>query len=330
MTPSAAPQLELEPLVSPDREPASPLHLDKAASALPSQQESFDTQLFLAYISILIAGCGVAVYFWWQALVADNLLVATDSIDTPSGRTVTHAPAAPSPTSAVPPVPEKGFPSVTPTLVVPKPFAPTAASIEPPPSTAPLFRRTTATRQTHPLLEQAFQAFNNGAYDRAEVAWDAYLRTDPRSADALHGLAAIALSRGESGHAADYFRRALAANPKDAIAYSGLLMLAPEQDESRLKTLIAEQPDAPHPHFALGNLHAADARWAEAQQAYFLAHVAAPANPDYLFNLAVSLDHLRQHRQAAHYYGLALDAASLLPASFDKDQAMARRQLLPP
>ena len=43
-------------------------------------------------------------------------------------------------------------------------------------------------------------------------------------------------------------------------------------------------------------------RWTEAQQAYFEAFRIDSANPDYLFNLAVSLDQLRQTRLALDYY----------------------------
>ena len=70
-----------------------------------------------------------------------------------------------------------------------------------------------------------------------------------------------------------------------------------------------------------------EARWAEAQQSFFQAHVADPTNPDYVYNLAVSLDHLRQTSLAAQYYARALAAESQAVA-FDRSQAEIRlRQL---
>ena len=74
----------------------------------------------------------------------------------------------------------------------------------------------------------------------------------------------------------------------------------PMANESRLKTLLASQPESGSLNFALGNLYSRQGRWSEAQQVYFNAVAADADNPDYLFNLAVSLDHLRQPRLAAH------------------------------
>ena len=53
-------------------------------------------------------------------------------------------------------------------------------------------------------------------------------------------------------------------------------------------------------------------------------------NPDYLFNLAVSLDHLRQPRLAAQHYRLALEASTKRPAAFERDQVRKRLGELQP
>jgi hypothetical protein len=57
---------------------------------------------------------------------------------------------------------------------------------------------------------------------------------------------------------------------------------------------------------------------------------AEPDNPDILYNLAISLEHLRQNKLAAQYYGQAIAAAQNRPAGFDKAQAAARLQTLRP
>ena len=62
-------------------------------------------------------------------------------------------------------------------------------------------------------------------------------------------------------------------------------------------------------HFTLGNQLAQQGRWAEAQQEYFKAFAAEPDNADFAYNLAVSLDHLRQPRLALEYYRRALALA---------------------
>ena len=99
---------------------------------------------------------------------------------------------------------------------------------------------------------------------------------------------------------------------------------------SRLKTLLAAQPQSAELNFTLGNLYARQRRWAEAQQAYFNAVAADADNPDYLFNLAVSLDQLRKPRPAAQHYRLALEAAARRPAAFDGEQVRRRLAELQP
>ena len=104
----------------------------------------------------------------------------------------------------------------------------------------------------------------------------------------------------------------------------------PNAAESRLKNLSADQPELAAPHFSLGNLYARHGRWNEAQQAYFRAYSAEPDNPDILYNLAISLEHLRQNKLAAQYYSQAIAAAQTRPAGFDRAQATARLNTLQP
>ena len=119
-------------------------------------------------------------------------------------------------------------------------------------------------------------------------------------------------------------------NPRDSHAVSGLVALRnqvyPVAMESRLKNLIASQPEAPHLHFSLGNQYARQSRWPEAQAAYFKAYSAEPENADYAFNLAVSLDQLQQRKPALDYYQRALELATRHPANFNRAQTQARIQ----
>jgi Tfp pilus assembly protein PilF len=302
----------------------------------------------------LAAAAGIGVYFWWQ-------LQPKSSFNTPGTAPKTVPPVA-APQAAAPPPPAPPVATVAPAPTFPPAAAtpPQAAApvreddgdgdTAPPrrteksaPAAAPRpaaarpadpIRISAAPQKANPLFEQAYQAFNNGDIDLAQAAWQKILRADPKNGDALHGLAAVAQRRGQPDRAADYFLRAIEADPKDALAISGLIALRGQADaqqtESRLKNLLAEQPDSPHLNFVLGNLLARDGRWADAQQAYFKAHVADPGNPDYLFNLAVSLDQLRQARLAAQYYNQAIGAAAQRPAGFDPAQAAARLKALQP
>ena len=83
----------------------------------------------------------------------------------------------------------------------------------------------------------------------------------------------------------------------------------PAASESRLKQLIAREPSA-FLHFSLGNLYADQSQWTQAQQSYFQAHHLEPDNPDYAYNLAVGLDHLRQNKLALNYYRRAEQLAT--------------------
>ena len=98
--------------------------------------------------------------------------------------------------------------------------------------------------------------------------------------------------------------------------------------ETRLKQALSSQPDSGPLNFSLGNIYARTKRWNDAQQAYFKAVTGDPGNPDYLFNLAISLDQMRQPKLAAKYYAVALSAAESRPATFDKNQVSDRLQKL--
>lgn len=187
---------------------------------------------------------------------------------------------------------------------------------------------------TLPRLEEAWDALQLGRLEEAQRAYAQVLHSDPRNIDALLGLANIALRQGQSGAAEEYYLRVLEADPDEATAQAGLIGLRGQNDpglsESRLKTLLSRQPESASLHFSLGNLYARQQRWSEAQQAYFKAFSGEAGNPDYLFNLAVSLDHLRQPRLAAQYYRQALEAsANARSLSFDRQQIIQRLAELP-
>ena len=78
----------------------------------------------------------------------------------------------------------------------------------------------------------------------------------------------------------------------------------------------------------LAPAYAQQGRWAEAQQSYFKAFSADAENPDYAYNLAVSLDQLRQPRQALDYYRRAITLAQTRTANFDQVLARNRVQAL--
>ena len=137
----------------------------------------------------------------------------------------------------------------------------------------------------------------------------------------------IDAGRYESAEAT--YLRLLQADPRDADAQAALIALRgarldPLVAESRVKSLLAAEPDAHVLNFTLGNQLAQQGRWAEAQQQYFKAFSAEPGNPDFAYNLAVALDQLRQPRLALEYYRRAIALAEKRGASFDLQAARSR------
>ena len=123
-------------------------------------------------------------------------------------------------------------------------------------------------------------------------------------------------------------------DPRDAHAQAGLLSLRsarldPLASESRVKSMLAQEPGSHVLNFALGNQLAQQGRWPEAQQEYFKAYAGDPENADFAYNLAVSLDHLRQTRLAREYYLRAAVLAEKRGASFDPAAARLRAGQLP-
>jgi cytochrome c-type biogenesis protein CcmH/NrfG len=173
-----------------------------------------------------------------------------------------------------------------------------------------------------------YGALRQGDFAAARRAYHAAIATDPNNVDAHLGLATIAARDSNRAAAADHYRRVLDADPRNPTAIAGMAALAdysrPDALEAQLRGDIARIPDSAALHFTLGNLYAAQARWSEAQGAYFEAHRLDPATADIAYNLAVSLDHLGQRRVAAEFYRRALESAQGRTAQFDP-AAAARR-----
>ena len=255
------------------------------------------------------------------------------------------APAQSKATPALPPRPAGPGPSPETTAQRRPPVAPPAvpagprpqvfgapvAAIAPASDPAGAWRQSIAinpsSMQVDPQLERAYEAVQKGDLEAAREIYQGVLQREPNNRDALLGLAAIDLRTRNYEMAEARYLRLLELDPRDGHAHAGLLALRqadPVASESRLKNLLASQPESPQLYFALGNQYALQSRWSEAQQAYFRALAADPENPDFAFNLAVSLDHLHQKAQAIEFYRRSLVLADRRPGSFDRALAAAR------
>lgn len=183
-----------------------------------------------------------------------------------------------------------------------------------------------------PALLDAYQAYQRGDYVTAAQGYRQVLGKDIHNRDALLGLAAIAQQQGQDEVAQHYYRELLVLDPRDPAAQAALMNYSPDNGntESRLKTLLAEQPRSGVLHFALGNYYADLSSWGDAQQYYFNAHTLEPANAQYTYNLAVSLDHLGQRKVAAQYYQQALQLDTSGNSGFDHAKAQQRLNELTP
>lgn len=296
---------------------------------------------------------GVAIYFWYQLQPRTQPAAIAQPPAAPPVATapaVTRTPLEPRQVSAdemiVPPLPSA--PSASrrtfiesdapprPEVFTP-PSAPTSASrsaSQPSSQSAsqpalqplgPNFNRSNAAGPT--VTEDAYAAYQRGDYGAARAGYEKALAQNPDNFDAQLGLASLDVRAGRADLAEARYLKTLERDPRNAHAQAGLIAVRGQTDpvtsENRLKQLLSQQPDSAFLNFALANVYGAQGRWGDAQQLYFKAYVAEPENPDYAFNLAVSLDHIRQGKVAAEYYRKALSDPAQR-GNFNRSQAEVR------
>lgn len=351
---TALPSSRPAPNPSRANSPSKPNEAQEAIrNAFASKQQSSPPPsrlpLWLALGTLGLAALAIGGYVWYQLNAMNRGSLATSP-------TMSAGQATPPSATPAPPLPA---PAVA--LTENSDFGPKSGlTVEPAPqqATTPLFPRAERRQPRPPLAEpetapstpirlirtrpetdsnllHGFTSLQRGDIEAARREYEQALNRDPNNTDALLALAAIAQRQGRSADAEGLRQRALIANPADPAAQAAILNNAsanadPNAAESRLKTLLSSQPESAPLNFALGNLYSRQSRWPEAQQAYFNAVAAEADNPDYLFNLAVSLDHLHQPRLAAQHYRLALEAATKRPAAFNRDKVERRLAELQP
>jgi Flp pilus assembly protein TadD len=321
---------------------------------------------YLTLGALVLVGLGYAGYVWWQMRPKYSIppvemqarpvatpaqsAAASASVAAPSEPAAAPSPPAQAPQAAVPAPARTTVPGIPPIQPVrpPRPksaVAPGASSIRPQTaseatgSASPRVGEALApiainapTLAVDPLVEQAYQAFQRNDLAVARDGYQRALAREPTNRDALLGLAAIDVRSGQLNSAESRYLKLLEIDPRDSHAVASLISLRGQLDpvasESRLKSLIAIQPEVALLHFSLGNQYAQQSRWTEAQAAYFKAHSVDPENADYAFNLAVSLDQLHQGKLALEFYQRALALTDGRAASFNPAHARLRVQEL--
>ena len=259
--------------------------------------------------------------------------VAAGSAGLPAGSTADSAARAPDSASTGVPAPgEPANPRGTTAAGRASP-APDQDDTEPPsrPGARVVIRKGMRADHVAASLERAYAAYVTGDFEAAGEIYRTVLGHEPRNRDARLGLAAVAARAGRWAEAADHYATLLASHPADTAARAALIAIAekdPARAESRLKALLRIEPEVAHLHFNLGNLYASQSRWPEAQRSWFSAYRLDRDNADHAYNLAVSLDHLSQWRNALDLYREALVLSRSSPAGFTPEAVRKRIRAL--
>ena len=351
-TPPRAAGLELEPVRVQSAPPAVSVdpapHQPAAKAAVSTRRPG----LWIGAAALVLAVVAGSAYVWITINALDRrpvpvakaaapraplpvsqagaLASALDPRPSVAGGTLTPpAAASPNPPGA-PSIPREraALPATTlPTAPPPRP-EPSVPPAQPLAAEPLQLARTEKPGRVSAEVQAGYAALLAGQGAEARRSYLAALAADPASVDALLGIATVEARTGNRAAAVQYYRRVLQQEPRNATAIAALSTLAdvarPDALEMQLAADLSQDPGSAALHMALGNVHASQRRWTQAQAAFFEAHRLEPGNADILFNLAVSLDHLGQPRLAAGFYGRALDAALRQGAQFDA-QAAARR-----
>jgi len=162
------------------------------------------------------------------------------------------------------------------------------------------------------LLDSAMAFHQQNELDKAETLYAAILSREPRHFSATHLLGLISSSRGDFQAAAERLRRAVALNPRSALAHLnlGLALWNLGQPEEALKHYHHSLRFNPNQFDALFNCGLALQtlqRPAEAVVTYELAKALKPDSPGLLMNLASVLHQLERHTEALVNLDLVLD-----------------------
>jgi len=178
-------------------------------------------------------------------------------------------------------------------------------------------------------LTAAQQALETGNLTSAEAAYRQAIKISPENTTATSALASLLAQQGKAQEAQVLFLKTLAKDPENLIAKTGLINIRAMNSAnlsagSELKQLLIEHPKQAHLHASLGNFHARRNEWSTAQVAYFEAFALDSENPDYAFNLAISLDQIGKPDIAINYYKKAIELFGKRPSQFSKSDAERR------
>lgn len=184
-----------------------------------------------------------------------------------------------------------------------------------------------------PETAAAYLALRNGQAGAALAQYQRALTHNPLDRDAMLGLASLARQAGQLEEASRRYEELLALDPQDAEAFAGLALIHAPGNPAHWETRLRQRSEAlAHRSAALlhawGSACAMQSHWHEAQAIFFRLVGLSPKQPEYLFNLAVSLDHLGKPEVASSFYRQAILLANSAAPGFDLEAAQARLERL--
>lgn len=148
-----------------------------------------------------------------------------------------------------------------------------------------------------------------GEWEAAKSELEALLRAQPSSVRALEYLARVHIEMGNFSQAENVYARILQLDPRNSVAQAGLIRVSQTDSlgyEATLQALQDSYPDKAFIPYMLGNHFAGQNRWSEAagtyRQAVSLAESFGEIPAQYVYNLAISLEHLRRNDEALAQY----------------------------
>jgi tetratricopeptide (TPR) repeat protein len=195
----------------------------------------------------------------------------------------------------------------------------------------PQIRRSLLRAAVDSDILRGYKALEQNQFTQAREAYSQALANNPTQRDALLGIAYAHQALGNAEQAVATLRRLVELYPRDSDGMSALYLISggdPLSEETRFKQLLerSEYPSAVY--YTLGVIYYEQSRFGEAERSFSRATALSPNQPDYAFNLALSLDQLGRARDAARQYVAALNLSNQTNAVFSRDLARARLKIL--
>lgn len=173
------------------------------------------------------------------------------------------------------------------------------------------------------LVNEGYALYQKGEYGTSLSKYAQAYRQSPVNQDALLGMVATHTKLGQPD-LANVYRQKLKMLGLTADRDRKIKTDSPKVSSDRSKIpptpnlLLAQLKKTPNDaqlNFSIATLFAKKGDWEKAQNYYFKAHQFAPNNPNYAFNLAVSLEHLGHSKTALSFYKKTKNLMQVSPSS---------------